>query len=210
MMPFENIQVQLVDTPAFHPEYYERWVLGLIRVADVAALTLDLGNPDLLEQLESIIKIIKEGRIELCREFPTESTNEYTTCRKKTVIIANKLDMPNAEDHLEILGEFYQDKFRIIPVSAKTGAGIEDFKRTLYENLGIIRVYTKAPGRKPELNNPFVLQTGKTVADLAVHIHKDLANNMKFARIWGKGFYDGQAVDRHQVLKEGDIIEIHD
>ena len=210
MMPFENLQIQLVDTPAFHPDYYERWVLGLIRVADVALLMLDMGNPDLLDQMESTIKIIKDGRVELVRDFPPEDDAEYGVCKKKTLLVANKMDLPQAQDHLEILREFFPHRYTVIPVSAKTGEGIEDFKRIVFENLGIIRVYTKAPGKKPDHNNPFILRSKQTVADLAVNIHKDLANNMKFARIWGKGYYDGQAVDKHQILKDGDIIEIHD
>ncbi|MCE1248673.1 MAG: 50S ribosome-binding GTPase [Firmicutes bacterium] len=210
MMPFENLQIQLIDTPAFHPDYYERWVLGLIRVADVALLMLDLGSPDLLDQMETTIKIIKEGRVELISDFPPEDDTEYGICKKKTLLVANKTDLPQASDHLDILKEFFPDRFGIIPVSAKTGAGIEDFKRILFENLGIIRVFTKAPGKKPDYNHPFILKTKQTVADLAVSIHKDLARNMKYARIWGEGYYEGQSVDRHQVLKDGDVIEIHD
>lgn len=208
MMPFENIQIQMVDTPAIHPDYYEKWVFGLIRYADIAVLVVDLGNPDLLDNLENLIEILDENRITLTREFPGEKTPPGF-CHEKTLLVGNKMDSENASDHLEILQEFYGERFRIFPISCKTGEGIEEFKKNLFQNLGIVRVYTKIPGRKPDRDHPFILEEGESVENLAYQIHKDIARNMKFARIWGEGYYDGQPVDQHHKLKDGDIIEIH-
>lgn len=208
MMPYENIQIQLVDTPAIHPDYFERWVLGLIRNADIAALMSDLNNPDLLDNLENLISILQEGRINLCKDF-LKDPDPPGICRKKTLLLANKKDSPLSDEHLEVLQEFYSDKFTIIPISCQTGEGIEEMKHKLFHNLNIVRVYTKAPGKKPDLKNPFILDNGETVGDLAYQIHKDIAAKMKFARIWGKGYYDGQPVDRSHKLNDGDIIEIH-
>jgi ribosome-interacting GTPase 1 len=33
---------------------------------------------------------------------------------------------------------------------------------------------------------------------------------MKHARIWGAGRYDGQHVHKAEVLREGDIVELHE
>ena len=209
MMPYENIQIQLVDTPAISPDYHERWVLGLIRNADMALLVADLSNPDLLDNIENLLTILEEGRVKLVRDFP-EGKPPIGICLKKTILAANKCESPLAEEHQEILDEFFGDRFKICTFSCETGEGLDDLKKTIYENLGILRVYTKAPGRKPDLNNPFILTEGKTVSDLAFSIHKDLARHMKFARIWGEGYYDGQPVDQHHSLKDGDVIEIHE
>jgi len=208
MMPFENIQIQLVDTPGISPDFYERWVLGLIRNADIALLMADLSNPDLLDNIENLLNILEEGRVYLVKEMPKEK-HLIGVCHKKTLLIANKCEDPLASEHLEILEEFFGDRFNIIPVSCESKAGIESLRRTIFENLGIVRVYTKTPGRKPEMEHPFILEEGKAVEDLAFSIHKDLARHMKFARIWGEGYYDGQPVDQHHPLKDGDVIEIH-
>ncbi len=208
MMPFENIQIQIVDTPAIHPDYYERWVFGLIRYADVAIFMVDLANPDVLDNIENTLQILEDGKISLVKEFPQrEPPPGY--CDKKTILLGNKLDLQDAKDNLEIIREFYADRFKIQAISCKTGENIEDFKRFLFENLGIIRVYTKAPGMKPDMEHPFILKAGMTVEDLAYQIHKDLAKNMRFARIWGEGYYAGQPVDHNHPLKDGDIVEIH-
>lgn len=208
MMPYQNIQIQLVDTPAIHPDYYERWVFGLIRYADIALLVVDLGSSDVLGNIDNLLGILEEGRIFLVKDFPTRKLPPGV-CHKKTILIGNKMDKKDAEDNLEIIREFYQDQFRILPVSCKTGWGLDTLKEKIFKNLGIIRVYTKSPGQDPDLKKPFILKQGQTVEDLAHQIHKDLAKQMKFARIWGEGYYDGQPVEQSHPLKDEDIIEIH-
>jgi len=56
---------------------------------------------------------------------------------------------------------------------------------------------------------PFVLPEGATVNDLALLVHKDVAERLRFARIWGKARFDGQQVDRHHVLSDRDVVELH-
>lgn len=208
MMPFENIQIQLVDLPAFHPDCYERWAMGLIRNADLALLMTNIGSDDLLDELEDVLGILNQGKISMVTEHEKENL-QSGICEIKTLMVANQLDRENAQERLEVLKEFYANRFKILPVSCLTGEGIENLKKTIFESLNIIRIYTRAPGQKIDFKNPFIMEAGKTIEDIAYHIHKDLASNMKYARIWGKGYYDGQAVDRHHPLKDGDIIEIH-
>jgi ribosome-interacting GTPase 1 len=62
---------------------------------------------------------------------------------------------------------------------------------------------------KAELR-PFTLPAGATVADLALQIHRDLPERMKFARLWGHSRFPGQQVHRTEVLRDRDIVEIHE
>ena len=75
--------------------------------------------------------------------------------------------------------------------------------------LDIIRVYTKAPGQKPDPTDPIILKRGSTLADAAAEVHKDFRAKMKYARIWGSGKHDGVMARRDHVLQDGDIIELH-
>lgn len=75
---------------------------------------------------------------------------------------------------------------------------------------GRIRVYTKEPGRPADLDKPFVLPLGATVADLARQIHRDLPEQMKFACLWGHSRYEGQQVHKAEVLQDRDVVEIHE
>ena len=63
-----------------------------------------------------------------------------------------------------------------------------------FSALGIIRVYTKEPGHEPDRDRPFTLPIGATVANLARAIHGDIAEHLKYARIWGSSTFDGQRV----------------
>jgi ribosome-interacting GTPase 1 len=82
-------------------------------------------------------------------------------------------------------------------------------KKEVYQLLGIIRVYTKAPGEEPDLAEPVVLKKGSTVGDVALSIHKDFVAKLRYARIWGSGKFDGQMVKRDYRVSEGDVIELH-
>ena len=82
-------------------------------------------------------------------------------------------------------------------------------KDTIVKRLEIIRVYSKAPGKQPDKDAPFILKKGSTVADFAEKVHKDFVIKMKVAKIWGEGVFDGQMVQRDHVLQDGDVVELH-
>ena len=82
-------------------------------------------------------------------------------------------------------------------------------RRALFEVLGVIRVYSKPPGRKADTSTPFILRRGATVLDAAEAIHKDFVARLKYARLWGQDEYQGQMVGRDHVLEDGDVLELH-
>ena len=128
---------------------------------------------------------------------------------RKAIIIANKGDAPGSKENYERLVKGYGDRFKIVPVSAKKRANIENLKEELYDLAGIIRVFTKSPGEEPAYP-PIALKKGSTVLDVAERIHKDFAKNFKYARVWGKSAkFPGQRVGPDHVLEDGDIVEIH-
>jgi ribosome-interacting GTPase 1 len=94
-------------------------------------------------------------------------------------------------------------------VSATTGTGLEGLRQALFQSLRVVRVYTKMPGSKPDLEKPFVVSHGATVMELAEIIHRDMLAHFKFARVWGSGRFEGQTVQRDHVLEDRDVIEIH-
>jgi ribosome-interacting GTPase 1 len=75
--------------------------------------------------------------------------------------------------------------------------------------LQIIRVYSKAPGKKADFDAPFTLKRGSSVLDMAKSVHLDFARKLKYARIWSKTKYQGQMVNRDHILEDEDIIELH-
>ncbi|HLD15946.1 MAG TPA: GTPase [Candidatus Nanoarchaeia archaeon] len=79
----------------------------------------------------------------------------------------------------------------------------------IWERLGIIKVYTKQPGKKKDFP-PVALKKGSTVEVLANKVHKDFIKKFKFARIYGKSAkFDGQVVGLNHKLADDDVLEVH-
>lgn len=207
MMPFENIQIQLVDLPPLDEQYSEPWVPQAVRNADAVAIVLNLGDPDVLEHLDGVIELLDRAKIAIGRE-PAELP--YGFVHKRTLVVASGSDRPEAAATLGVLMDLEQERFEtFLSVSGTTGANMEELRRRLFGLLGVVRVHTKTPGKKAELDAPYVLPRGATVFDVAERVHKDVAESLKFARIWGEGKYDGQMVQRDYTVEDNDIIELH-
>ena len=139
----------------------------------------------------------------------TKPPEEGILSQKRTLIVGNKLDLENAKENYTALHKKYGGKLPVIAISAKEGDGLEELKHKIYEVLNIIRVYTKAPGQKPDFTDPIILEKGSTLADAATDVHKDFAAKLKYARVWGSGKHDGLMVRRDHILRDNDVIELH-
>jgi ribosome-interacting GTPase 1 len=100
--------------------------------------------------------------------------------------------------------------FRInVPsVELKQNYSIGKIKNDVWNILGLIRIYCKEPGKKPE-KKALVLRKGSTVEDAARNIHKDFLKYFRFARVWGSSKFSGERVGSEYRLKDRDILEIH-
>ncbi|MBC8249926.1 MAG: 50S ribosome-binding GTPase [Anaerolineales bacterium] len=206
MMPVENIQIQLVDTPPLNRDFVELELLDLIRKSDLILLVVDLQT-DPVQQLESTIAFLQEHRI-----VPLRLKDRYTEQRRLTfkplLVLANKSDDEDSDEVFEIFRQLLEDDWPLLPVSAVTGRNLERLKQAVFERLEVIRVYSKAPGKEPDLSAPFVLNKGSTVAEFARNVHQDFFEKLKSARVWGSAVYDGQMVQRDYVLHDGDVVEL--
>ena len=207
MMPFENIQIQLVDLPPLHPDFPEAWLPQTIRNADAVALVVSLGSGELLEELDQTLRLLEEGKLRV-GEDAAELPRAFA--RKPALLVGNQCDRPGARENFQTLGELYGGRFpQRIAVSAETGENLEGLRRAFFDLLGVVRVYTKQPGKKADLTAPYVLPRGATVREVAARVHKDIAANLKFARLWGGTRFDGQRVERDHVLDDQDVVELH-
>ncbi len=207
MMEFENIKIQLIDTPPLAPQTTEFWMPPLLRRADALLVIIDL-SAEPLEQMQAVTEQLKKMRI-LIGEGDTELDPEFTVWHQKALVVGNKSDLDTDGRNFAILKTEYGKRFPLIAISATEGAGLEELRGKIYEVLDIIRVYTKAPGKKPDPNDPIILKKGSTLADAAEAVHKDFRAKMKYARIWGSAKHDGVMARRDHILKDGDIIELH-
>ena len=212
MVTFENVQIQLVDMPPISHEYMEPWMSQITRNADAVLLMVDLGDPGVLDAVELITEVLQEWKIlPTARALSAEEQDalDVGVVPRRALLLGSKYDMLASKDNWDVLQELYGTRWPTLAVSATHGHNLEALRRELYTLLDVVRVYTKAPGKKPDLTAPFTMPRGSTVVEVAATVHKDFATNLKFARIWGAEKYDGQMVQRDYVVQEGDVIELH-
>lgn len=208
MMPFEDIAFQLVDLPPLCVEHVEPWVYDIIRGADLAWLVVSIENP--LAGVDETLELLRAKAIELApvgRAGSSEQRPGWT--RLDALLVMTGMDRPGAEDDLEAFHELTEGAWPALRTAAPAGLGMAELGRATFDALGIVRVYSKEPGKPADLAQPFTLPKGATVDDLARKIHKEIADTLKYARVWGPSAHDGQQVRGAHVLMEGDVVELH-
>ena len=219
MMPYEDVHFQLIDMPAVSAEHPLPWLANTLQTADAALLVVDLCEPACVEQLEDVQATLRAKGITLTERWSASDNairNEYASdddpfaMRLPTLMLANKSDrVSDPEAELAALCELAQLRFPTMTVSASTGRALGELGPWLFRQLGIVRVYTKAPHRPPDRGPPFTLHRGQTVRDLARLVHKDLEQSLRFARVWGHTGFDGQQVGPDHPMADRDIVELH-
>ena len=207
MMKFENLQIQLVDAPPIQLDHIEPGFPNLIRNADVLLLLIELTD-DPIFQMEILLEELNGMRIKVVGKGSIPSL-EVGWVSLRVLLVGNKCDVKNAMGAYQRFESHFRDNFSILPISAKERMNFDELKKEIYQILGILRVYTKIPGKEPDLTEPVILKKGSTVGDVALSIHKDFAAKLRYAKIWGSGKFDGQMVKRDFFVNEGDVIELH-
>jgi hypothetical protein len=208
MMDYEDVKVQLIDTPPITPDVMEGYLSSLVRAADAALLMVDLGDDDSPFAAETVLERLKEVKTMLVGQRPA-AQEDYSIQFVPTMLVANKSDAAGADDRLAIVREMFGERFPIRVIAAEHGHGMEQLRAAIYQFLRVIRVYTKQPGKPPDMTSPFTCPIGSTLVDMAALVHRDFAQNLKSARIWGTGVFDGQTVKRDHALHDKDVVELH-
>jgi ribosome-interacting GTPase 1 len=209
MMPWEDVTVQLIDTPPVTRELFDAVTQGLVRGADLVLLVLDLGSDAGVEELQMVVDKLDTTKTRVAATSyldPEDVGVSYT----QAIVVANKIDDKESTARWQLFHEFCRLDLPEYCVSAVTGEGLEELGRAIFELLDVIRVYTKLPGhRDPDYQKPFTIRRGGTLLEIAEMIHKDVAKNLRFARVWGSHVYDGTTVKGDYVLNDKDVVEIH-
>ncbi len=208
MMDHEDVRVQLIDMPPITADAYEPFITDITRAADAALLFLDLADDDGPAATQAVIERLKVARRELVvpGSAPPDDPAVYAL---PTILVANKCDDEAADIRLEIAREACGGKLPLHIISAERGDGLAELRKAIYEVLGVMRIYTKQPGKPADMTNPFTVPIGSTVADVAGKVHRDLEDTVKSARVWGTGVHDGQTVGRDHIVHDKDVVELH-
>ncbi|MFO0877025.1 MAG: GTPase [Gemmataceae bacterium] len=208
MMDWEDVRVQLVDTPPVTADFMESYLSSMVRVADTVVLVVDLGDDDGPFAAEAVLERLRQVKTVLDGEPPLDP-EDPTVEHIRTILAANKSETEGARERLEIVQEMFGSQFPIVVLDAESGQGLEELRHAIYRSLGVIRVYTKRPGKPADMESPYTCPIGSTLAQMAELVHRDFADKLKSARIWGEGVHPGQSVTRDHILHDKDVVELH-
>lgn len=200
MMPYKDTFIQLVDTPPLSADNVPSGLIGTFKEADALMIVVDMATAECLEQMEGLTTVLQE------REVIDLTEDGFIIAPLPFLIVANKVDHPDAAENLGVLKELWPD-LKMHEIS-NSGKGLEELREKLYEILDVIRIYGKTSGKPVEKERPFILKKGSTVLDFAGQVHKDFPENLKSALVWGSSKFDGQAVPREYILEDEDIVEL--
>ncbi len=209
MMPWEDVAVQLIDTPPITADYFDALLHGLTRAADLALLVVDLGSDEGLEHYQAVLERLSKTKTRLAATSYLDDRDvglSYT----QTFLVCNKIDAADASVRLELLHELCPLDFPEYHVSALHGTWLEDLRNAIYAAMDVVRVYTKLPtAKEPDRDRPFTVRRGSTLLEMAGQVHKDYCEGLKFARVWGAAVHDGTQVKGDYVLHDKDVVELH-
>jgi ribosome-interacting GTPase 1 len=208
MMAWEDVTVQLIDTPPVTDSLFEPYLINFVRSADLIVLAFDGSSDDAPEATVAVIEQFAQ-RATLLSKSTGFDEDDFSKLRVKTLLVVTRGHDADATGRVEFLREMTPVPFATINVNLDDAADRERLRQTLFAQLGLIRIYTKAPGKPADYSSPFTIPAGGTVEDLAGKVHRDLADKLKFAKIWGTSAADGQSVGRDHVLADKDLVELH-
>ena len=120
------------------------------------------------------------------RQSARPTTRRFTRCRRSSSRTRATTRPPDIR--LEIAREVVRHALSRCTSSRPSAAtGWTNFGRRSTTLLGVMRIYTKQPGKPADMTSPFTPPIGSTVAEFAGKVHRDLEDAVKSARVWGSG-----------------------
>ena len=208
MMPYENILIQLVDTPPLIKSS-PSWLKGILKAADGLLAIFDLSSDN---NVAGDVKNIQD------------LLSNWGITDKKILFLGNKADLKESRENLRKIEPQY--KIKIIsclertgvdevktsssPSPAKAGSVVEELKKEIFDLLEIVRVYTKSSNKSsPDFEHPFIFKKNSRLIELTSQIHHDFFFSFKYAKLFKRNFKKPLFVGKDYILQDEDIIEIH-
>ncbi len=209
MFPFENLQFQLVDLPPVNRDYMEPWVTDIIRNADCALWMVDAADRQIQERVSEVTGLLEQRKIRLVGADAPTGKGHDPIRNIRCILVATKMDIEAGDSGLSWLKQRFEPQIQVLGLSAMGDSDFTSLGHALFSLNRIIRIYSKTPGKEPDRSHPHILHQGDRLIDFARVVHKDFADNLRYAKAWGEGMFAGQRIQRDQELADGFIVELH-
>lgn len=162
----------------------------LINKRDKGGVQIQVQTNKQLQVSENTIReIMKEYKLSNAEVVIQEEVNEediidiiegnrrYIPC----IYILNKIDCIPYEELV-----IWDRVPYFVPISAKLEWNFDEIYEEIWNQLNLIRIYTKPKGESPDFEAPVILRKGRTsVLDFCNNIHKQIIKSFKYSYVWG-------------------------
>ncbi len=236
IMEYTGVKIQIIEIPAVFEGFIYKdkgpSFFSIIRNAELVLFLMDDAK-DTKEQLRILNSEFEKAYIRLNKKRPKvvikkhaigglnfigNSGNKIENLKK--ILMENSIFNATIEFHekvsLEELQDCLNERITYLPCifvknkkQAWTQKDLGEIKDKIWENLNIIRIFTKTPGKEKDWP-PVAMKKGSTINDLALVIHKDFLRKFKYAKVWGNSAkFPGQINGLDHNLDDNDVVEIH-
>ncbi len=215
-------------------DVFETNVNVLVEELTSAAIRLNATPPDVIVKKRSrgglnvnatvpLTKVTKEMIEDMVREFGhlsgdvvvRQDVNEDEVVDAlagnrvyvPAIVVMNKIDLVGRDYLREV--EKRLGAWKVVPISAEKGEGLDRLKDEMYRSLRFIRIYLKPQGKEADMKEPLIVKQASTVGMVCDALHRDFRGKFRFANVWGKSAtHPGQRVGLEHVLVDEDILTV--
>ena len=181
-MDYQGVKAQIIDLPSIGSENFDQ---SITHTADCLLITI--------ENLSDLEKI---------KHFLQHSQGSQ-------IIIITKSDLLSPEQERKLEATLKSKNLKAVITSSATNQNIEKLKSLIFQQMHVIRIYTKIPGRQ-KTNIPIVLSEGSTIKNVAEKILKGFSQKIKTIILTGPSSkFPNQRVGLSHICKDLDIVEFH-
>eukprot|EP01113_Clastostelium_recurvatum_P019906 TRINITY_DN2360_c0_g2_i1.p1 TRINITY_DN2360_c0_g2~~TRINITY_DN2360_c0_g2_i1.p1 ORF type:complete len:365 (+),score=89.60 TRINITY_DN2360_c0_g2_i1:125-1219(+) len=129
-----------------------------------------------------------------------EGRRSYLKC----IYVYNKIDQLSIEEVDRLARQPHS-----AVISCNASLGLDVLLQKIWEDLSMVRVYTKRRGGAPDFSDALILRSGCTVEHVCHVIHRDLSRHFKYALVWGRSAkHTPQRVGLSHKMADEDVIQI--
>ncbi|KAL0354487.1 UNVERIFIED_CONTAM: Developmentally-regulated G-protein 2, partial [Sesamum radiatum] len=219
---YKDTKIQLLDLPGIIEGASEgkgrgRQVIAVAKSSDIVLMVLDASKSEghrqiLTRELEAVgLRLNKRPPQVLFREDATvddlidviEGNRKYMKC----VYVYNKIDVIGIDDVDRLARQPHS-----IVISCNLKLNLDRLLARMWEEMGLVRIYSKPQGQQPDFTDPVVLSAGRggcTVEDFCNHIHRNLIKDVKYVLVWGTSArHYPQHCGLGHALQDEDVVQI--
>lgn len=164
----------------------ERMVANILR--DYKMLNCEVLVRDEQATVDDLIDVIMKDH------------RKYIRC----LYVYNKIDSVS----LEFLDQLAREPHTAV-MSCELDLGIQDVVERCWQELQLIRIYTKRKGVDPGFDDALIVRANSSIEDVCDRIHRTLKDTFKYALVWGASArHVPQRVGLAHIVADEDVVYI--